>query len=107
MPTPGAVTIPVTSCGDVFPAGTTVSIYLASARRAQGGPPAGVAVTTATMDQANGLVLTGLTDGVRYVASANVAGVDRYLPFTCNQGFTAGLPWKSRLAARRAALGTS
>lgn len=108
MPTPGAVTLPASSVCDVFPAGTLVSVYQGSSHAAGATtPPGGVAVTTATVDGSTGLAFTGLADGQNYVAAALVAGAWRFIHFTCNAGFAAAVKWPAKVAARRAALGTS
>jgi hypothetical protein len=74
----------VTLRSDLFPVGTTVSIY--PARRAAGragpsGPPTAQAIASAAVDAAGLLTVTnaGIVQGADYVASAQVNGVWRYV----------------------------
>lgn len=68
---------------DVFPNGTTVGAYLRSSwapgRRLSGAPPA-AAVSSAAV-ASDSVTLTGLTEGVRYVAGADVGGTWKYVQF--------------------------
>lgn len=74
------------TAADRFPAGTSVSAYLAS-NWMQGqlpptGAPQGAAAATASVAADGSLTLTGLADDVRYFAYAQVGGQDRYVKFS-------------------------
>jgi hypothetical protein len=68
---------------DLFPVGTTVSIYPAQAQRAGSSspqPPTAAAIASAAVDAAGLLTVTnaGIVQGTDYVASAQVNGVWQY-----------------------------
>jgi hypothetical protein len=65
--------------GTQFPEGTSVGAYLRSQWPVEGvkGAPSGSAVATATVTGGTA-TFTGLADGTRYVAYAQVGGVDKF-----------------------------
>lgn len=83
---------------DRFPQGTSVSAYPASNWPALGddtvpsGNPVGSATDTQVMGAAS-LTFTGLTEGVKYFAHADIGGDDRYVAFVAiaSAGSTSGL----------------
>lgn len=89
---------------DLYPDGTSVSVYPRAARNA-GGPPSGSATDTQTVAAGGGLTVT-VTAGVPMVAYASVGGEHRYVDFRSSAS-SAGVPWKTVVANRRAAIGTS
>jgi hypothetical protein len=105
-------TITVTGRNGLFPVGTSVGLYPAGALPHGSGNrkgPAGSPIVSATV-AANG-VLT-FTDPLvvaetPYVAYANVGG-EHNAAYVRSSSFAGPQPtWKSRVAARRAAIGTS
>lgn len=64
----------------VFPPGTSVGAYQAFSAEAPAGGPTTAVVNTQTMGTSN-LTFTGLEDGVRYWAYAQVGGAHRYIGF--------------------------
>lgn len=95
---------------DLFPVGTVVGIYPAGSAK-DGGPPAAAVIATGTVDAAGALSVTnaGILSYTDYVAYALVGGQHRYLRArsTLDTHPGPGLTWKARVAARRAAIGTS
>ncbi|WCB94498.1 lipase [Baekduia alba] len=76
----------VTLKNDRFPAGTSVSAYLRSDLPAMPDPPSGapsgpVAVSTGLVGADGSLSFSGLADGAKYVAYAQVSGQDRFVQF--------------------------
>lgn len=70
--------------GDIYPVGTLVRAYALAHPESPippSGAPSGAVVAEATVAATSSLTLTGLTQGLYYVAWANVAGVDRYVRF--------------------------
>jgi hypothetical protein len=88
-----------------FPVGTSVSFYPRGAGAQRLGPPSGAAVGSATV-AADGSLALPLPDDRPYVAYANVGGEHRYLSVR-DSSFVPGTTWKAKVAARRAAIGTS
>lgn len=88
---------------DLFPSGTSVSVYAQSARGElpSSGAPTGSAVDTGTVS-GDSVTFTGLADETRYIAYA--AGPDRYLRFSTPPASTgggsvvAGLTWQASTA---------
>lgn len=90
---------------DLWPPGTVVSVYPRGAGARRLGGPSGASVASATV-AADGSVALPLPDSAPYVAYALVGGEHRYV-WVRDDAFVAGTPWKARVAARRAAIGTS
>lgn len=74
------------TAADRFPAGTSVSAYLASnwlqSQLPPTGAPQGAAAATASVAADGSLTFTGLADDARYYAYAQVGGQDRYVKFS-------------------------
>lgn len=88
-----------------FPVGTVVSAYPQAA--SHHGQVFGAAVESQTV-QANGsLTFTTLVDGVGYALAATVNGTFVRMRVIKASLSVAGTTWKARVAARRAAAGTS
>ena len=91
---------------ELFPVGTSVSAYL-GAGHSREGKPSGSAVETQTVQSTGAVTFSALTDGKRYTLYALVGGEHRRLQVQPAPAFTAPAVWKARVAARRAAIGTS
>jgi hypothetical protein len=89
---------------DLFPDGTSVSVY-PRGQRNPGGPPSGSATDTQTVAAGGALTVT-VTAGVPYVAYALVGSEHRYCDLMSSAS-SAGVPWKTVVANRRTAIGTS
>lgn len=74
------------TAADRFPAGTSVGAYPASnwpqSQLPPSGSPPGSATATASMSTAGTAAFTGLADGTRYFAGADVSGTWRYVAFS-------------------------
>lgn len=88
-----------------FPVGTVVSAYPAAA--VHHGQAFAAAVDSATVQADGTLTLTGLTDGVSYQVGATVGGSFKHFKLVKSSAFVAAVKWKDKVAARRAAIGTS
>jgi hypothetical protein len=81
--------ITLTANPQTFPAGQAIAAYKLSdqggAGPQQGVAPQGSSVATATLDAGGTATLTGLTDGVDYVAYGQVSGVWKYVRFSMRQ----------------------
>lgn len=104
----GMADITLKGMGAIFGAGATVAAYPAGSRGPSGANPSAASVASATVTGDNAgsdsLAFTGLTADVPYVAYGSVSG--KYVPFRIS-AFVAATKWKDRIAARRAAIGTS
>lgn len=95
---------------DRFPVGTVVGAYPGNSLTAGAGfdrVPAATAIETQTVAAGGTLTYTTLVDGTAYVLSAAVGGQARAIRVIHNQGYTAPTKWAAKVAARRAAIGTS
>ena len=65
---------------DLFPVGTTVSVYAGSSIPHSGGVPAGTAVASAVVDAAGNLLVdnAAILPYTSYIAHATVSGQQRY-----------------------------
>lgn len=105
-------TITVTNRSGRFPVGMSVGLYPRGAIPVGSGNakgPAGAAIVSATVDAAGALTFSDplVVADVPYVAYALVAGEHRPLQVSASTPFAVAPTWKARVAARRAAIGTS
>lgn len=105
-------TITVTGRNGLFPVGQSVGLYPAGALPAGTGAvkgASGPAVVSATVDAAGVLTFNDplVVAGVPYVAYAQVNGEHRALQVRSSSFTGPGATWKAKVAARRAAIGTS
>lgn len=92
-----------------FPVGTVVGLFPAGSVPAGEGrprPPGAPQVTSATVAADGSLSFSGVTAETPYAAYALVNGEHRVM-FVRSSTWTPRAPWKTRLAARKAALGFS
>lgn len=85
---------------DLWPVGTVVSAYPGTAGRGD------VVTDSATVASDGTVTLTALTDGVPYVLRGNNA-VELAVRKASSYAAPQTWPWKSRVAERRTAMGTS
>lgn len=88
-----------------FPVGTTVGAWPAAAQHH--GQVFGAAVETAIVQADGSVTFAALVDGVAYTLAAAVAGALTHMRILKGSVSVAGTTWKARVAARRAAAGTS
>lgn len=91
---------------DRYPVGTVVSLYAGITNRHHELSPAGSANATATVDAAGKLEYTGLTAGSVFTLWAEVGGRSVSMVAASAAPFPVAVPLRSRIAARRLALGT-
>ena len=96
----------VVQVSERFPVGTSVGAYAGNALRADGGV-AGAAIETATVAAAGTLTYTTLTDGQRYTLATAPGASQRSMQVVHVSTYTPPSKWSPKVAARRAAIGTS
>lgn len=107
--------VTVANRSDVFPVGTSVSLFPRSSSRAHEvkpndptpgtpGPPWGTAIATATVAANGSLTFTGAAANTEYIAYAQVGGVHRELRVS-NRQYVPPSGWSNVVASRRAAGG--
>lgn len=89
------------SRSDLFPPGTEVSAYARGSYRAPG-VVAGPSLEDQTVASTGIATFTTLDDNVPYVFSDGVSAVEQRI-----SAHVAGVPWKTVVANRRTAIGTS
>lgn len=89
------------SRSDLFPSGSSVSAYARGSFRASG-VVVGPAIETQAVASNGTATFTTLVSGTPYVFSNGTAAVQQRI-----STHTAGTPWKTKVANRRTAIGTS
>lgn len=88
---------------DVFPEGTVVKVWPATAfHQGQTGAPSGSSTTEGTVSSGE-VTFSGLSGGTAYVAYASVSAQDRYLEFSAEGGKGAALPDAGEIGSKTSA----